>query len=168
MSAKQWPRRKASGDGQQHSWGSSSHTNTNGQQSHKSGTQHPHEHAQNTGEQGSFRISDAGLVWLCYTLYGIAIFTGGLAAIVAVIINYITCNDSKESSPLLINHMQWQISTFWRCIVYILACALISLVLTITVVGVVFIYPLWLGLGVWYLYRVIRGALALSKGLAVR
>ncbi len=46
-----------------------------------------------------------------YVLYIVAIFTAGILAVVALIINYIKYNDVKGS--IFESHFTWQIRTFW-------------------------------------------------------
>ena len=46
-----------------------------------------------------------------YVLYIVAIFTAGILAVVALIINYIKLNDVKGS--IFESHFTWQIRTFW-------------------------------------------------------
>ncbi|CAM2982578.1 DUF4870 family protein [Acinetobacter celticus] len=46
-----------------------------------------------------------------YVLYIVAIFTAGILAVVALIINYIKFNDVKGS--IFESHFTWQIRTFW-------------------------------------------------------
>ena len=46
-----------------------------------------------------------------YVLYRVAIFTAGILAVVALIINYIKLNDVKGS--IFESHFTWQIRTFW-------------------------------------------------------
>lgn len=46
-----------------------------------------------------------------YVLYIVAIFTAGILAVVALIINYIKFNDVKDS--IFESHFTWQIRTFW-------------------------------------------------------
>ena len=50
------------------------------------------------------------LTLVLYILYIIAIFTVGLLAIVALIINYVKRNDVKGS--IFESHFEWQIRTF--------------------------------------------------------
>ena len=46
-----------------------------------------------------------------YVLYIVAIFTAGILAVVALIINYIKFNDVRGS--IFESHFTWQIRTFW-------------------------------------------------------
>ena len=46
-----------------------------------------------------------------YVLYIIAIFSGGLLAVIALIINYVKRSDVRGS--IFESHFTWQIRTFW-------------------------------------------------------
>lgn len=100
-----------------------------------------------------------GVIWLAYALHCCVFFTGGISCVAALIINYIKRGDQNL---LMSSHMQWQIDTFWRAAAGCLVLGLVCLALALTVVGLVFVYPLLLILGIWFAYRQIRGMLALS------
>ena len=51
------------------------------------------------------------LTLVLYVLYTIAIFSGGLLAIIALIINYVKRSDVQGS--IFESHFTWQIRTFW-------------------------------------------------------
>ena len=51
------------------------------------------------------------LTLVLYVLYIIAIFTGGLLALIALIINYVKLNDVRGS--IFESHFLWQIRSFW-------------------------------------------------------
>lgn len=51
------------------------------------------------------------LTLILYVLYIVAIFTGGLLAIIALIINYVKRSDVQGS--IFASHFTWQIRTFW-------------------------------------------------------
>lgn len=51
------------------------------------------------------------LTLVLYVLYIIAIFTGGLLALIALIINYFKLNDVRGS--IFESHFLWQIRSFW-------------------------------------------------------
>ncbi len=114
-------------------------------------------------------LSESGIIWLCYILYACAIFCGGVTAIPAIIINYIKRSDAAQgrSSALMYSHMDWQINTFWRTFLFTIICAILTFILTITFFGAILIWPLWLGLMVWYAYRLLKGMLAINGGYAV-
>ena len=55
--------------------------------------------------------SNRSLTLVLYVLYIIAIFTGGLLALIALIINYVKLNDVRGS--IFDSHFLWQIRSFW-------------------------------------------------------
>lgn len=92
-------------------------------------------------------------------------FLFGWPSIVAVIINYVKRGDARGT--WLESHFTWQIHTFWWALFWACAVALVSLLLAIVLVGFL-TWPIGLfALGVWAIYRVARGWLALRDRRAV-
>jgi len=120
--------------------------------------------------------ADAGLVRITHIVYalhalGLALgafgaatvlgsFLFGWPSIIAVIINYV--KRSEVRGTWLESHFTWQIRTFWFALAWALLVALVSLPLTLIVIG----FGTWvLGmflLGVWAIYRIARGWLRLN------
>ena len=114
-----------------------------------------------------------GLVTLAHIIYGLHAFSAvtgmltpamivtafltGWPSIIAVILNYV--KRSEVRGTWLDTHYSWQIRTFW----YALLWLAIGAVLFLTVVGIPFAVVLWFATGIWVLYRIIRGWLALSS-----
>jgi uncharacterized membrane protein len=84
-------------------------------------------------------------------------FLTGWPSIIAVILNYVKRSDVRGT--WLDSHFSWQIRTFW----YALLWLAVGGILFITIVGIPFAFVLWVGTGLWVLYRIIRGWLALSS-----
>jgi uncharacterized membrane protein len=82
-------------------------------------------------------------------------FLFGWPSIIAVIINYVTRSNVRGS--WLDTHWRWQLRTFWLAA----AWGLVALVLVFTIIGIPFAWLLLAVLGLWLLYRVIRGWAAL-------
>jgi uncharacterized membrane protein len=82
-------------------------------------------------------------------------FLSGWPSIIAVIINYVKRGDVRGT--FLDSHFSWQIRTFWWALLWFLIGGL----LTITVIGAVIGIPLLIVVGIWVLYRIARGWLAL-------
>ena len=82
-------------------------------------------------------------------------FLTGWPSIIAVILNYVKRSDVRGT--WLDSHFSWQIRTFWFALLWLAAGG----ILFITVVGIPFAFVLWIGTGLWVLYRIIRGWLAL-------
>ena len=113
------------------------------------------------------------LVTLAHVIYGLHAFSAltgllspamivtafltGWPSIIAVILNYV--KRSEVRGTWLDSHYSWQIRTFW----YALLWLAIGFVLFLTVVGIPVAFVLWFGTGIWVLYRIIRGWLALSS-----
>ena len=82
-------------------------------------------------------------------------FLTGWPSIIAVIINYVKRGDVRGT--FLDSHFSWQIRTFWWALLWFLLGGL----LIITLIGAVLGVPLMLVTGVWVVYRIARGWLAL-------
>jgi uncharacterized membrane protein len=118
-----------------------------------------------------------GLVTLAHVIYGLHAFSAltgmlspamiitafltGWPSIIAVILNYV--KRSEVRGTWLDAHFSWQIRTFWFALLWLTLGA----VLFITVVGIPFAIVLWFATGIWVLYRIIRGWLALSSQKAL-
>lgn len=87
-------------------------------------------------------------------------FLFGWPSIIAVIINYVKRGEVRGT--WLDSHFGWQIRTFWYALLWALVVALMSALLAVVLVG----FAVWvLGLallGIWAIYRVTRGWLALN------
>ncbi len=91
---------------------------------------------------------DRTLMHILYALHAVAPFTGWTLAIVAIVINYIKRND--EHDALYASHHSFMIRTFWWAVLW--------LVLTSPLWILIFPgWAAWIVIGVWYLYRYIRG-----------
>jgi uncharacterized membrane protein len=114
-----------------------------------------------------------GLVTLTHVIYALHAFSAltglvsaalvvtafltGWPSIIAVILNYVKRSDVRGT--WLDSHFSWQIRTFWFALLWVVIAA----ILFITLIGIPVAYVLWIGTGIWVLYRIIRGWLALSS-----
>ena len=96
------------------------------------------------------------LATICYALYAISCIIG-ITAIAAIIINYLKRDD--VAGTWVASHFEWQIKTFW----YALVGAIVSWLLMFILIG----FPMLLAVGVWAIYRIVKGWLALNDGKAV-
>ncbi|ODT36607.1 MAG: hypothetical protein ABS55_05695 [Lautropia sp. SCN 70-15] len=96
------------------------------------------------------------LATICYALYAISCIIG-ITAIAAIIINYLKRDD--VAGTWVASHFEWQIKTFW----YTLVGAFVSWLLMFILIG----FPMLLAVGVWAIYRIVKGWLALNDGKAV-
>ena len=85
-------------------------------------------------------------------------FLTGWPSIIAVILNYL--KRSEVRGTYLDSHFSWQIRTFW----YALLWVVVMVLLVVTVIGIPFAWLLGVGVGIWVLYRIIRGWITLANG----
>jgi uncharacterized membrane protein len=92
----------------------------------------------------------------------IGTFIFGWPSIIAVIINYVKRGEARGT--WLESHFSWQIRTFWYALLWAAVVALVSIPLAFIVIGIgTWIVGMFL-LGIWAIYRVARGWLALKDG----
>ena len=84
-------------------------------------------------------------------------FVFGWPSIIAVIINYVKRGDARGT--WLDSHFGWQLRTFWYAVLWVLLAGLLIL----TIVGIPFAWLLLVAIGIWVLYRIIRGWIALAE-----
>ena len=89
-------------------------------------------------------------------------FLFGWPSIIAVILSYVKRGDARGS--WMESHFTWAIRTFWYALLWAVVVALVSIPLTIIVVGIAtWVLGIFL-LGVWAIYRIARGWLRLKDG----
>ena len=89
-----------------------------------------------------------------YILYALSYFTGGLTAIVGVMIDYIKREDAANT--WLESHVRWQIRTFWFGLLW----AVVGAVTAFLLVGFAILFANF----VWLIYRIVKGWLNLNDG----
>ncbi len=82
-------------------------------------------------------------------------FVFGWPSIVAVIINYVTRD--RVRATWMETHWRWQLRSFWFAALWLLVAGL----LMITLIGIPAAILVVVSTGLWVLYRVIRGWMAL-------
>ncbi|HEX9661273.1 MAG TPA: hypothetical protein VGB27_03230 [Candidatus Binatia bacterium] len=87
------------------------------------------------------------------TIVGAFVF--GVPSIIAVVINYL--KRGEASGTFLESHFRWQIRTFWFALLW----CMIGGVLFFTFVGIPLAVGIYFATGVWAIYRIARGWLAL-------
>ncbi|WP_019671925.1 DUF4870 family protein [Psychrobacter lutiphocae] len=113
---------------------------------------------------------------LSYLLYALSLFSAGLLWIVPIVMNYARRGEAEQS--WLATHFDWQIKTFWYSLILVyggLFVALLGLgglgigifadssgvaigsVLMSVVGGAMFLFSF-----VWYIYRIVKGWIALT------
>lgn len=92
-------------------------------------------------------------------------FLFGWPSLIAVVINYVKRSEARGT--WLESHFDWQIRTFWLALAWAVLVGLVSLPLTLIVVG----FGTWaLGmalLGLWAIYRITRGWMRLNAHQAM-
>jgi uncharacterized membrane protein len=130
-----------------------------------------------TIENGT-RPVDGGLVNYTHVIYGlhalsaaigifgaatvVGSFVFGIPSIVAVIMNYVRRSDARGT--YLESHFTWQIRTFWYALLMSALVVLMSLPLMLVVIGFFTAAAGVFVIGLWIVYRVVRGWLALKDG----
>lgn len=82
-------------------------------------------------------------------------FLAGWPSIIAVIVNLVKRGDVRGT--YLDSHFGWQLRTFFYALLWVVFAGL----LVITLIGIVIAVPLAIALGIWVIYRLARGWLAL-------
>ena len=92
---------------------------------------------------------DETVMHVLYGLHTLAWFSGGVFAVIALIINYIRRAD--ETDALYLAHHKYMIQTFWWTLLWLIVLSPLWLLLVLP--GAIAYGIVWL----WYLYRCIRG-----------
>ncbi|HMS85730.1 MAG TPA: hypothetical protein PKD12_18965 [Nitrospira sp.] len=116
---------------------------------------------------------DSLITWtkVVYALHAFSLLTGiigtatvvgafltGWPSIIAVILNYV--KRSEVRGTWLDSHFRWQIRTFWFGLLWISLCGIF--IITTFGIGLLFVWvPITL-VGLWFVYRVIRGWITLG------
>jgi uncharacterized membrane protein len=87
------------------------------------------------------------------TIVGAFVF--GVPSIIAVVINYVKRGEARGT--FLESHFRWQIRTFWFALLW----CVIGGMLFVTLVGIPLAVGVFFAAGVWAIYRIARGWLAL-------
>ena len=122
------------------------------------------------------RAPEEGLVAWTHVIYGlhalavligvtsaatvVGAFVFSLPSIVAVVLSYL--KRSEAAGTFLESHYRWLIRTFWFAVLWGAIAIVVTLVLVITIVGILVAWLPVLVVGVWLIYRVARGWLALK------
>jgi uncharacterized membrane protein len=96
------------------------------------------------------------LAVVVYILQGLSFFLGGITGLVGVIINYVKLDD--VAGTWVEPHFRWQIRTFWIGLLW----TIIGVVTSFIIIG----WFILMGIAIWVIYRIVKGALALNDGKA--
>jgi uncharacterized membrane protein len=97
----------------------------------------------------------SAIIGITSTAFIVTAFLAGWPSIIAVILNYVKRPDVRGT--FLESHFRWQIRTFWFAVLW----SLVALAFFITFVGIPFAWIIAVVVGLWILYRIVRGWLAL-------
>ncbi len=89
-------------------------------------------------------------------------FLSGWPSILAVILNYAKRGDVRGT--FLESHFRWQIRTFWFALLWLIVASF----LFVTIIGIPVAWLIIVLTGLWVLYRIARGWLALNDGREVK
>lgn len=98
----------------------------------------------------------SALTGLVSAAFIVTAFLSGWPSIIAVVLNYI--NQREVRGTYLESHFRWQLRTFW----YALLWVVIAMALAFTLIGIPVAVVLMLVVGIWVLYRLVRGWSALA------
>jgi len=96
-----------------------------------------------------------GMVKAVYVLYLVSLVTGGLTAIIGVVLAYIYYGNAAQPMQ---DHFRFQIRTFWMALLYSFICGITIPVL----VGLVFSVLLF----IWMIVRCAKGLNAIGRNEA--
>ncbi len=99
---------------------------------------------------------DRTVMHVLYALHTIAWASMGTLAVIALIVNYIKRSDEHDS--VYASHHTYMIRTFWWTLLWLAVSSPLWLL---------FVFPgaiAWSVVGLWYLYRCIRGWLRFNDG----
>ena len=86
-------------------------------------------------------------------------FVFGVPSIIAVIMNY--ARRSDVAGTWLESHFAWQIRTFWTALLASIVVLVLSAPLMLVIIGFATAIAGFFLIGIWVIYRVVRGWLAL-------
>lgn len=104
----------------------------------------------NAGDFGT--ENERQVLTVVYILHAVAL-VNGITAIIAVIISHLRVNETQ--SAFIRSHHRWLIRSFWWALFWSVICG--SLVwVGIGILGLAI-------LGIWWIYRIVRGLMAYSR-----
>jgi uncharacterized membrane protein len=103
----------------------------------------------------------SALMGIISTAAIVTAFLTGWPSILAVILNY--AKRAEARGTYLESHFSWQIRTFWAA----LGWFVLAIFLFVTLIGIPIAFLIVIGAGLWVLYRILRGWLALNDARAV-
>ena len=100
--------------------------------------------------------SKKGNANLIYILYLAGFVTGGITAIIGLVMAYMAKSDAPD---MLVSHYNNQINIFWKAFLY----AIVGAITTFILIGfLIILFAL-----IWQIVRIVKGMQALSKDEAI-
>ena len=107
----------------------------------------------------------AALIGITSPLTVVGQFIFGVPSLIAVIMNYVRRDEARGT--WLDSHFTWQRTTFWTAALWSLVIWVFSVILMVVLIGFLTL-PVGIALaGLWIIYRVARGWLALKDARPV-
>ena len=92
-----------------------------------------------------------------YGLYALGLFLGGVPTVIGLIVAYLKRNE--YSGTIYAEHMRFLIRTFWYGVLW----SVVALILAMVYIGFIVMFAV----GIWYIYRIVRGFLCLNDGKGI-
>lgn len=106
-------------------------------------------------EPGAQRSNPQLLTHILYGLHLLSWFSAGIFSVAAMVINHV--KRSELPNDFYRSHWRWQARSFWFTLLWLA----LSLPLWLLVLPG---WLAWCGIGLWYLYRFVRGWWAFAEG----
>ena len=97
------------------------------------------------------------ITMVAYILFAVSIFTGGLTAIVGLIIAYV--KRGETAGTVYQSHFSYLIRTFW----YGFGFMVLSILTAAFIVGIF----IGIGAAIWYIYRIVKGFLRFNDSKTI-
>ncbi len=104
--------------------------------------------------------NERAVMHVLYAMHTVAWLSLGTLAVIALVANYILRGEARH--PLYLAHHSYMISTFWWTVFWLVITS--PLYLLFVLPGTV----AWCVIGLWYLYRCLRGWLRLNNSTLPR
>jgi len=97
------------------------------------------------------------LAIVVYILQALSFFLGGITGLIGVVVNYVKLDEVRGT--WIESHFRWQIRTFWIGLLW----TVIGIITLALIIG----WFILLGISIWVIFRIVKGALALNDGIAI-
>ena len=99
----------------------------------------------------------SALTGLLTPAFIVTAFLTGWPSIIAVIMSYFWRNDADGT--YLESHFSWLIRTFWFTVLWLI----VAWFFIVTIIGMVIGIPMLLAVGIWVMYRLLKGVFAMNS-----